>query len=538
VTTRALTDELAALWGTARIVVVDCETVRTDEGLRAVSVAAVTCRGGFVRGKWQTLIDPEVPVDADSVRIHGLTDDHLAGEPTFAEIAPTLLAALEPHGDEQVVFAAHNVAFDITVLRSELQRLDLDLPNVVVLDTMGLLPSVAGVTVTDRSLAELCRALDIGHERSHDALFDAVVCADAVVELIARAAEAGHTNLDELLERVSGAKTTLTVEPLDLAKLFRPARSRGLPAEHVATHTTLLSPRAGARMLDDWRNQVVGCARLRCRHLDDRVANAGPHPARIIPLLETVLDDRLDEGDTAGAATVLGALLPLLEHLPPRAGRLGFRNATLAWAQQWRPRLDTLGRCGRRDQCPTCRRGDPCPLDTWPSHVAQLALGDPDRYARGFFETTGKEAGTGAYTVWRNKGLDRVADAAVWECVSYWRNVGQRTRADQLAQLAVGVSCHHPDVASIYAANVAAAGTATDLTAALHACDLILAHAGDDTSDGWVRLRARRNQIAGRLQRLSVRPSGQIDEDGNPIPVRRHHPITPRRTRTPRFQRQ
>jgi len=536
-TTRALTDDLASLWGDARIVVLDTETVRADDGLRAVSVAAVTCRGGFVRGKWQTLIEPGVPVDADSVRIHGLTDDHLAGEPTFAEIAPTLLAALEAHGDERVVLAAHNVAFDVTVLRSELRRIGDELPDLAVLDTMGLLPSLAGVTAADRSLAGLCDALDIGHERPHDALFDAVVCADAVVELLARAADAGYTDLDALLTRASGTTTTLTLQPLDLAKLFRPTRARGLPAEHVATHTTLLSGRAGHQMLATWSGQVAECARLRCRHLDDRVANAGLAADRLIPELEGVLHDRINAADIAGAATVLGALLPLLDHLPPGKGRLGFRNAYLAWADTWAPRLDLLGCCERRDQCPACRRGEACPLDAWPERLAPLALGDPVRYARGFFETTGREAGTGAYTQWCSRGLGRVADAAVWECVLHWRNAGQHTRADQLAQLAVTAGCTNPDVVGTYAANIAAAGTSTDLNAALTICDVALARIGGSTADGWVRLRARRNQIAGRAQRITGRPSGRVDEDGNPIPVRRHHPTEPQRTRPARFAR-
>lgn len=33
-------------------------------------------------------------------------------------------------------------------------------------------------------------------------------------------------------------------------------------------------------------------------------------------------------------------------------------------------------------------------------------------------------------------------------------------------------------------------------------------------------------------------PSGRFDEDGNPIPLRRHHPETPKRTRPTRFVRE
>ncbi|MFF5213617.1 hypothetical protein ACFY2X_47225, partial [Streptosporangium sp. NPDC000396] len=38
-----------------------------------------------------------------------------------------------------------------------------------------------------------------------------------------------------------------------------------------------------------------------------------------------------------------------------------------------------------------------------------------------------------------------------------------------------------------------------------------------------------------RRSYLRLRPSGKFDEDGNPIPARRHHPTKPRRTRPMRF---
>lgn len=56
--------------------------------------------------------------------------------------------------------------------------------------------------------------------------------------------------------------------------------------------------------------------------------------------------------------------------------------------------------------------GEQCALDIWFDTAAVVALGDPDRYARGFFETTGREAGTGVYTTWIDTGVDRhIADA-------------------------------------------------------------------------------------------------------------------------------
>jgi len=533
--TRTITDDVTRFWGDTRLVVIDTETVINEDQLHTVSVATVTCRGGFLRGKWQTHINPGVPADEESVRIHGLTDDLLEDEATFDEIAPTLLDALTSRNGEQVVFVSHNVAFDLTALRSDLHRHGLELPDLAVIDTMGLLPSVAGVVPNSRSLADLCNSLGVVRARAHDAMYDAVMCAEATVELLDRVA-ATYPTMQDLIDRVSGTDTTLTVPLLDAKKLFR-RRRRNIPSKHLATHTKLLPPRAGNRMLADWTEQLHECAQHRCSYLVDRVSNAGPAPARLIGPLHDGLQTRVAAGDTAGAATVLAVLVPLLAHLPPNKGRLGFRNATLAWAKKWGPQLDNLGRCQRRDQCPACRADRPCPLDTWPDLVAAIALGVPDRYARGFFETTGKEAGTGAYTAWTAKNLTKVADAAIPLCINYWNDVGQKSRAEQLAQLAWHGGCRHPDVAAAYASQVAAAGGADNLTAATKICDSALDGAGESTHDGWVRIEARRNQYAGRAQRSTVRRTGKLDKKGNEILVRRHHPETPRRSRPPRFSR-
>jgi hypothetical protein len=54
------------------------------------------------------------------------------------------------------------------------------------------------------------------------------------------------------------------------------------------------------------------------------------------------------------------------------------------------------------------------------------------------------------------------------------------------------------------------------------------------TSGRWLAS-AKRAQLLGRLEGRRLRPSGELDEDGNPVPVRRHHPEEPRRARPRRF---
>jgi hypothetical protein len=65
----------------------------------------------------------------------------------------------------------------------------------------------------------------------------------------------------------------------------------------------------------------------------------------------------------------------------------------------WMQFVAGLTRCAE-DQCPACRRGDACGLDTWAYHLAQAAVGkwEKDR-VWSFFAFTGQYVRDG-YSVW------------------------------------------------------------------------------------------------------------------------------------------
>lgn len=235
--------------------------------------------------------------------------------------------------------------------------------------------------------------------------------------------------------------------------------------------------------------------------------------------------------------TLLPALLPLMEHLPPRKGRHGMREAVLAWAGRHAPALDALDRCGDEDRCPACENREPCPLDTWRQPLARLAVGDLGKRARSFLRPNGKKAGTGAYTTWIRRGLDRpLADEALALVVQHWRDEDQQSWADMVAQYGWDAGCLHPDITEAVAVIRAAPGAPGDLKTAVKMIDTALTTADGSTAPGWTRLEARRAQLAGLLRRAkSGRPTGEFDADGNPIYATPHHPIKPRRRRRPRF---
>ncbi len=373
-----------ALWAGIRLVVIDLETATPKDGgpRRAVAVAHVICRDGSVRAGSHYLINPGIPIDAKSQSIHHITDDHVAGEASFADLAHVILGAFESHAGEEPIVVAHNVGFDVGVLRTECALAGVELPELRTLDTMRLAPHV-GVSGRQPKLSELCELLGVINLRPHDAHADAVACAEVAVKLLQHAAVQGIDDFDQLHKAVPGA-TTHTVKASTRSRASdRPAAA--VPDAHLAGHASVLSPRAGTKMIAAWKNEVADCARYRCSHLNERVIEARPDRPAVLAAVQAALSDTVATGDTAGAATIVAALLPHLRHLPAGKDRLGFRSTALNWSKKWSPRLAALGRCSNDDLCPACQDGEACPLDLVAEHVAQVALGDPDRYARGFF---------------------------------------------------------------------------------------------------------------------------------------------------------
>jgi Exonuclease len=95
------------------LVVLDTET--TDLYGFVVELAVIDRDG---RVLLDTLLDPQAPVHPDAAALHGLTAEHLAGQPTFGELVDDLADVL--HGKRIV---AYNAPFDRAILAGELDRL-------------------------------------------------------------------------------------------------------------------------------------------------------------------------------------------------------------------------------------------------------------------------------------------------------------------------------------------------------------------------------------------------------------------------------
>ena len=105
-----------------RHVAVDVETTGLDPngGDRVISIGCVELvERRFTGRDFHRLINPRRSIPAESTRVHGITDDQVADQPEFAELAEEFLEFVRG-----AHLLGHNVEFDLGFLDAELQRAD------------------------------------------------------------------------------------------------------------------------------------------------------------------------------------------------------------------------------------------------------------------------------------------------------------------------------------------------------------------------------------------------------------------------------
>lgn len=120
------------------------------------------------------LIDPEDDFDAANIWIHGIRPEDVEGAPTLE----TAWEQIEPLLTGRLVLA-HNAPFDLPVIRRALERRDLCFPPLTTLCTLQKARRhIPNYAFGGHSLAALTSGLGIPLENHHNALDDALACAD------------------------------------------------------------------------------------------------------------------------------------------------------------------------------------------------------------------------------------------------------------------------------------------------------------------------------------------------------------------------
>lgn len=105
-------------WVDYPIAFIDTETTGRDaQADRLVEVGIVLGLKGRVTDRQSWLINPGRPIPKETSAIHGITDDQVANEKSFAQVALEIVDTLR-----NAIPAAYNAAFDRGFLLAELER--------------------------------------------------------------------------------------------------------------------------------------------------------------------------------------------------------------------------------------------------------------------------------------------------------------------------------------------------------------------------------------------------------------------------------
>ncbi|HMB09328.1 DNA polymerase III subunit epsilon [Saliniramus sp.] len=231
-----------------REIVLDTETTGTDHaaGDRVIEIGCVEMINHIPTGEsYHVYINPQCPVSAGALAVHGLSDEFLADKPLFNDIAASFAAFIR---DARLVI--HNAPFDVGFLNAEFRRIGLDLIRMEdVLDTLSM--ARRKHPGAPNNLDALCNRYNIDNTRRtrHGALLDAEILAEVYIELI------GGKQTDLGL-----AVTQARAEVLGAEARAGAPRERRIPPQRL----TDAEREAHARFLADfkgepiWRDYVAG----------------------------------------------------------------------------------------------------------------------------------------------------------------------------------------------------------------------------------------------------------------------------------------
>lgn len=172
-------------------VVFDLETTGTQTpSSRVTEIGAYRVRNGEVTEKFETLVNPEMPIPPFITQLTGISDEMVADAPVFADIAHDFLSFI---GDS--ILVAHNSGFDMRFLNSEVGRVfpDYRVANpclCTVLLSRKLLPNIV-----NHKLKTVAKYYSIDLVNHHRASADAYATAHIFVNLLTKLNDGGVNDL-------------------------------------------------------------------------------------------------------------------------------------------------------------------------------------------------------------------------------------------------------------------------------------------------------------------------------------------------------
>lgn len=168
-----------------RQIILDTETTGLDpaQGHRIIEIGCIELvNRRQTAQQFHVYLQPDRAIDVEAMKVHGITNEFLANQPRFAEVADQFLDFVR--GAELII---HNASFDMGFLNHELQRCGRGQPKLEELCTVEdtLLLARQRHPGQRNSLDALCKRYNIDNSQRtlHGALLDAAILADVYLTM-------------------------------------------------------------------------------------------------------------------------------------------------------------------------------------------------------------------------------------------------------------------------------------------------------------------------------------------------------------------
>ena len=149
----------------------DCETTGLDpKEDRIIEIAVAKFTFKEILDHYETLIDPERPIPEETIRIHHISNDMVAGKPKVKEILPKVLKMIDNH-----ILVGHGIKLDVAFVQEECKRhqIPCHLDENAYFDTLRMARLYGDSPVN--SLEQLRKHFNIAEEGAHRAMSDVTV---------------------------------------------------------------------------------------------------------------------------------------------------------------------------------------------------------------------------------------------------------------------------------------------------------------------------------------------------------------------------
>ena len=147
----------------------DLETTGIDIGkdrIVEISIFKVFPNGNKESKTW--LVNPTIPIPAQTTAVHGITDEKVANEPTFNELAPAVYNMIK----DSDLAGFNSDRFDIPLLAEELLRagVDFDMKNKVSVDVQTVFHKMEERTLSAAYKFYCGQSLENAHSAEADTM--------------------------------------------------------------------------------------------------------------------------------------------------------------------------------------------------------------------------------------------------------------------------------------------------------------------------------------------------------------------------------